>query len=151
MLTYLAGLCSSTLSVIFIVFIIGALGFMLGGINVKGISLGTAGVLIVALAYGILIHYFPEFSIEAKKITLWSNSIKSSFSLISNIGTALFVTAVGLIAGPKFFRTFNKKSIAYSLIFSDGKKTLTEEEVTNTMEKIVEVVTKKCNAEVRNG
>ncbi|MEE0353226.1 MAG: YidE/YbjL duplication, partial [Treponema sp.] len=95
MLTYLAGLCSSTLSVIFIIFIIGALGFMLGGINVKGISLGTAGVLIVALAYGILIHYFPEFSIEAKKITLWSNSIKSSFSLISNIGTALFVTAVG--------------------------------------------------------
>ena len=119
MLTYLAGLCSSTLSVIFIVFIIGALGFMLGGINVKGISLGTAGVLIVALAYGILIHYFPEFSIEAKKITLWSNSIKSSFSLISNIGTALFVTAVGLIAGPKFFRTFNKKSIAYLLYGND--------------------------------
>ena len=97
MLTYLAGLCSSTLSVIFIIFIIGALGFMLGGINVKGISLGTAGVLIVALAYGILIHYFPEFSIEEKKITLWSNSIKSSFGLVSNIGTALFVTAVGLI------------------------------------------------------
>lgn len=116
MLTYLAGLCSSTLSVIFIIFIIGALGFMLGGINVKGISLGTAGVLIVALAYGILIHYFPEFSIEEKKITLWSNSIKSSFSLVSNIGTALFVTAVGLIAGPKFFRTFNRKSIAYLLL-----------------------------------
>lgn len=116
MLTYLAGLCSSTLSVIFIIFIIGALGFMLGGINVKGISLGTAGVLIVALAYGILIHYFPEFSIEEKKITLWSNSIKSSFGLVSNIGTALFVTAVGLIAGPKFFRTFNRKSIAYLLL-----------------------------------
>ena len=45
----------------------------------------------------------------------------------------------------------NRKSIAYSLIFSDGKKTLTEEEVTNTMEKIVEVVTKKCNAEFRKG
>ena len=45
----------------------------------------------------------------------------------------------------------NRKSIAYSLIFSDSKKTLTEEEVTNTMEKIVEVVTKKCNAEFRKG
>lgn len=45
----------------------------------------------------------------------------------------------------------NKKSIAYSLIFSDAKKTLTEEEVTNSMEKIIENVTKKCNAEVRNG
>ena len=61
-------------------------------------------------------HYFPEFSIEEKKITLWSNSIKSSFGLVSNIGTALFVTAVGLIAGPKFFRTFNRKSIAYLLL-----------------------------------
>ena len=45
----------------------------------------------------------------------------------------------------------NRKSIAYSLIFSDSKKTLTEEEVTNSMEKIVEVVTKKCNAEFRKG
>jgi putative transport protein len=33
--------------------------------------------------------------------------------LVSSIGTALFVTAVGLIAGPKFFRTFNRKSLAY--------------------------------------
>ena len=97
MLTYLAGLCSSTLSVIFIIFIIGALGFMLGGINVKGISLGTAGVLIVALAYGILIHYFPEFSIEEKKITLWSNSIsgmyvKPFFSAQSLSGYASYIT-----------------------------------------------------------
>ena len=45
----------------------------------------------------------------------------------------------------------NKKSIAYSLIFSDAKRTLTEEEVTATMEKIIDVVSKKCNAEVRNG
>ena len=44
-----------------------------------------------------------------------------------------------------------KKSIAYSLVFSDAKKTLTEEEVTSSMEKIIDVVSKKCNAEVRNG
>ena len=45
----------------------------------------------------------------------------------------------------------NKKSIAYSLVFADSKRTLTEEEVTATMEKIMDVVSKKCNAEVRNG
>lgn len=116
MLSYLAGVCSSSLSIIFIIFIIGALGFMLGGVNVKGISLGTAGVLIVALAYGVLIHYFPTFSIVDTQITLWGDSIKSKFALVSNIGTALFVTAVGLIAGPKFFRTFNRKSLAYLLL-----------------------------------
>ena len=40
-------------------------------------------------------------------------SIESVFSTISNIGTVLFVTAVGLIAGPKFFRSFNKSMMAY--------------------------------------
>jgi len=45
----------------------------------------------------------------------------------------------------------NKKSIAYSLVFSDSKRTLTEEEVTNSIEKIIDVVTKKCNAEFRKG
>lgn len=43
----------------------------------------------------------------------------------------------------------NKKSIAYSLVFSDAKRTLTEEEVASSIEKIIEVVAKKCNAEVR--
>jgi len=43
----------------------------------------------------------------------------------------------------------NKKAIAYSLTFSDAKKTLTEEEITNLIEKIIDVVTKKCNAEFR--
>ncbi len=113
MITYLAGVCSSALSIIFIVFIIGVLGYLLGAISIKGISLGTAGVLIVALCYGVLVHYVPDFSIGEKTIVLWGAAQKSQFSLISNIGTALFVTAVGLIAGPKFFRTFNKSSIAY--------------------------------------
>ena len=45
----------------------------------------------------------------------------------------------------------NKKSIAYSLTFSDQKRTLTEEEVTNSIEKIIDAVTRKCNAEVRKG
>ena len=45
----------------------------------------------------------------------------------------------------------NKKSIAYSLVFSDSKRTLTEEEVTASIEKIIDIVTKKCNAEFRKG
>ena len=45
----------------------------------------------------------------------------------------------------------HKKSIAYSLTFSDSKRTLTEEEVASSIEKIIDVVTKKCNAEFRKG
>ena len=115
-MNYLSGFVSSTLSVVFISFIVAALGYLVDGIKIKGISLGTAGVLLVALIYGIVVSYIPDFKIGEKTITLFSSSLKSSFSLISSIGTALFVTAVGFIAGPKFFRTLNKSSLAYIVI-----------------------------------
>ena len=43
----------------------------------------------------------------------------------------------------------DKKSIAYSLTFLDNKKTLTDEEINNIMNKIIENVTTRCNAEIR--
>lgn len=43
----------------------------------------------------------------------------------------------------------DKKSIAYSLTFADSKKTLTDEEVNALMEKIIDMVSKKCGAELR--
>lgn len=127
MLNYLAGVCSSALSFIFIVFAIGAIGYLVGGIKIKGIELGTAGVLLVALIWGVVINFFPEIHFPigtnaetgdklVKTITLWSTSIKGNFGIVSNIGTALFVTAVGLIAGPKFFRSFNKSTLAYIVL-----------------------------------
>ena len=113
MTAYLGEVVKSIFSVLFVVFAIGALGYLLGAIKIKGISLGTAGVLVVALLFGILAFYVPSFKIGESTINLFNDNLKANYSLISNIGTALFVTAVGLIAGPKFFRTFNKKSIAY--------------------------------------
>lgn len=113
---YLAGVTGSILSMIFIIFAIATIGYLVGSVSIKGISLGTAGVLLAALAYGILAHYVPNFTMGSKTIYLFSDSIKANFSLVSNLGTAMFVTAVGLIAGPKFFRTFNKKSLSYILL-----------------------------------
>ena len=43
----------------------------------------------------------------------------------------------------------DKKSIAYSLTFTDTKKTLTDEEINNLMEKVIENVSKKFDAEIR--
>ena len=43
----------------------------------------------------------------------------------------------------------DKKSIAYSLTFTDTKKTLTDEEINLLMEKIIDAVSKKLNAELR--
>ena len=112
-MAYLGGVLDSMFSLIFIAFAIGAVGYLVGGISIKGVSLGTAGVLLVALLYGILVNYVPSFTLGGAEISLYD---AAGFKVFSNIGTALFVTAVGYIAGPKFFRTMNKKSLAYILM-----------------------------------
>lgn len=44
----------------------------------------------------------------------------------------------------------DKKSIAYSLYFENSERTLTEDEVTPLFEKVIDMVSKKHNANVRN-
>ena len=75
---------------VFVVFLIGTIGYFLGAISVKGVSLGTAGVLLAALLYGIFTSYVPSFSVGGKEIVLFDAAVKSKFSLISSIGTAMF-------------------------------------------------------------
>ena len=117
MVAYLSGILSSLLTTLFFAFLIAAVGYLVGGIEIKGISLGTAGVLLMALIYGIIANEIGFFEVGGKTIVLFnSETIKPMYSLISNLGTALFVTAVGLIAGPKFFRYFNKSSMSYILM-----------------------------------
>ncbi len=125
---YLSSVLASMMSTIFFVALIAAVGYLIGGFSVKGISLGTAGVLLIALVFGIIASKNPYITIGSKNIVLFLKSAvtlddgtvlsanSGSYNLISNIGTALFVTAVGLIAGPKFFRTFNKKNLGYILM-----------------------------------
>lgn len=110
---YMGNLVGSVFSVVFIVFIIATVGYLLGAISIKGVSLGTAGVLLAALLYGIFANYVSSFSIGATEIVLFDASMKTKFSLISSIGTAMFVTSVGFIAGPKFFRSFNRSTMSY--------------------------------------
>ena len=109
---YLGITLSGLLTTLFVV-------FLLGGINIKVISLGTAGVLLVAIVAGVIFYLCGDengetiLTIGGKDIAFWNSGVSSTFTLISNIGTVMFVTAVGLIAGPKFFRSFNKSMIAY--------------------------------------
>ena len=77
-------------------FTILALGALLGNFSWRGISLGTAGVLFVALIFG---HY--GLSVPAA---------------VMNLGLLLFVYAVGLQAGPRFFRLFRKQGLRYVII-----------------------------------
>ena len=110
---YLGITLSSLLTTLTIVFVIIALGLLLGRIEIKGISLGAAGVLLVAILFGVLFSKVQSFTVGGEEIVLWGDSASKTVDSISKLGTAMFVTAVGLIAGPKFFRSFNKSMIAY--------------------------------------
>lgn len=89
------------------VFLIAALGYLMGGIKIKGIELGTAGVLLVALVFG---HFF------GKGVMLDLAANKAGFKMVQNLGLSCFVGAVGFIAGPKFFRDFKKNAGSYILL-----------------------------------
>jgi putative transport protein len=79
-----------------ILFVILALGSLLGSISWRGVSLGTAGVLFVALVFG---HF--GFSVP---------------KAVMDLGLLLFVYAVGLQAGPRFFRTFRREGLRFAAI-----------------------------------
>ena len=87
------------------------MGYFLGRITIKGVSLGTAGVFIVALLFGAL---FPNFLSNTFK----SNEafVDGALSLVEQMGLILFVTSVGFIAGPNFFANFKKNFKSYILL-----------------------------------
>ena len=92
----------------FSVFIVASLGYLLGRITVSGVSLGTAGVFIIALLFGCFFYSFLEG--QTKGYT--SNALK----IIENLGLVLFVTSVGFIAGPSFFSNLKKNFKSYILL-----------------------------------
>ena len=106
----------ATPTVLLMAFLVCFIGYALGAIKVKGLSLGTAGVFLFALLFGYLctlpglqnipvLNKFYMADAADTKIT--------SFKFLSNIGLVLFVTSVGSIAGPKFFRDLKKNAKTY--------------------------------------
>ncbi len=81
-----------------LLFLIMCIGYALGRLKIKGINLGSAGILIAALAFG---HFGYEVPL-----------------IVQDIGLACFVAAVGFIAGPTFFQNFRGNARSYVLIGS---------------------------------
>ncbi len=81
---------------IFVLFMVIALGMALGSIKIFGLSLGTSGVLFVALVAG---HH--QLHIPAG---------------VSTIGLALFVYCVGLGAGGRFFASLARQGSKLALL-----------------------------------
>jgi putative transport protein len=79
-----------------VLFAILAIGSWIGQLSWRGISLGAAGVLFTALIFG-------HFGLKAPKE-------------VQDLGLLLFVYAVGITAGPRFFRTFRRRGIQFVII-----------------------------------
>lgn len=73
----------------FALFLIVALGFMLGKIKIKGLSLDVSAVIFIALLFG-------HFGVIIPKE-------------LGNFGLVLFIFTIGIQAGPGFFDSFRSK------------------------------------------
>lgn len=106
---------SNVSTLIFVVFVVLMLGYALGRITIKGVSLGDAGVFIVALIAGALFFTMGDeglvFAGSAKPY-----DFEAGLSIVESLGLVLFVTSVGFIAGPKFFGNFKKNFKSYVLL-----------------------------------
>lgn len=72
------------------------LGSWLGQTKIRGLSLGSAGVLLVAMIFG---HFGYQVS-----------------PIVQNFGLSLFIVAVGLQAGPRFFRMMRSNGVIFGII-----------------------------------
>lgn len=98
---------------LFCVFAILFAGYALGRITIKGVSLGDAGVFIVALLFGALFcSSFMTDTFGAKPIEFNHEWLE----IVESFGLILFVTSVGFIAGPKFFGNMKKNFKSYVLL-----------------------------------
>lgn len=79
-----------------VLFAILAIGTGIGQLSFRGVSLGAAGVLFTAMIFG-------HFGLSVPKPVM-------------ELGLLLFVYAVGLQAGPRFFRTFRRHGIQFVVI-----------------------------------
>lgn len=77
-------------------FVIIGSGIALGNINIRGMSLGSTGVIFTGILFGHLGVQLPHD--------------------IRTLGVILFVYAVGLQAGPRFFRTIHHHGVTYLFI-----------------------------------
>lgn len=73
-----------------LLFAVAALGYLLGSVKVRGISLGVAAVLFTGLAFGAV---NPQFDIP---------------EIILLLGLSIFIYSIGLNSGPAFFESYRK-------------------------------------------
>ena len=96
-------------------FIVVIIGYLLGRITIKGVSLGTAGVFIIAILFGVVCYFIPQDVVIVGAFHLQNDSNNTQYysSVLQNVGLVFFISSVGFIAGPKFFKDLTKNFKTY--------------------------------------
>jgi putative transport protein len=81
-----------------LLFLVSAIGYVLGRVQIGGVSLGVAAVLFVGLAFGAL---DPNLKLP---------------DTVYQLGLVLFVYTVGLSSGPGFFASLQRKGLRDNLL-----------------------------------
>lgn len=101
--------------VMFSSFICIFIGLLLGRITIKGVSLGSAGVFIVALIYGALFANHISSTVSQKVAGQTIDISANALKIVENIGLIFFIGSVGFISGPTFFTNLKKNFKSYLL------------------------------------
>lgn len=103
---YITTILLSPFNIMFFVIII---GYIIGKIRIKGVSLGIAGILFASILFGRLVN-MTVLSQHCEIIT----SVQSTLKTFSRFGTSMFVSVIGLQTG--FCVRHNSKGSAISFI-----------------------------------
>ncbi len=117
-MTLLGGVISisNTYTFFLVLFAVLLFGYLIGRITIKGVSLGDAGVFIIALFFGALFFNMNEAGELLFAASSKSYDFSAGLTIVEALGLILFVTSVGYIAGPKFFGNFKKNFKSYVLL-----------------------------------
>ena len=105
---FLCAVCSPMTMLFFII----ASGYGIGRIKVKGLSLGTSGVFIMAITVGMLLSVAPE---ELQKGIYHVESARWT-SVLSTLGMSMFMSVIGLRSGLEASREGVREQIRCVLI-----------------------------------
>ncbi len=117
-MTLLGGVISisNTYTFFLVLFAVLLFGYLIGRITIKGVSLGDAGVFIIALLFGALFFNMNETGELLFAASSKPYDFSAGLTIVEALGLILFVTSVGYIAGPKFFGNFKKNFKSYVLL-----------------------------------
>lgn len=85
-----------TAQTVMLVFVIAALGYLVGAIKIRGVSLGSSAIFLVALVFGHFGVTLPP--------------------ALQTTGLVLFIASVGLSAGGTFIENLRRHGISYLLL-----------------------------------